>query len=172
MPQRRFNSIERIERPLIFGTEIDPSRRSTTRQGMPAMPSSIDSTRPTGPPPAIRTGIASELMTRTVRWASAPVNDGHRPITACLFLGALRALCGPALHSAREAGTISVRTNADERGGTGMAELRDKFAASNVIAMWDQELRPNLPLLPSHIWRWQEMNPLIGESAKAVNMDD
>ena len=53
-----------------------------------------------------------------------------------------------------------------------MAELRDKFAASNVIAMWDQELRPNLPLVPAHIWRWQEMNPLIGEAAGAVNMDD
>jgi len=53
-----------------------------------------------------------------------------------------------------------------------MAELRDKFAASNVIAMWDQELRPNLPLVPAHIWHWQEMNPLIGEAAGAVNMDD
>ncbi len=53
-----------------------------------------------------------------------------------------------------------------------MAELRDKFAASNVIAMWDQELRPNLPVVPAHIWRWHEMNPLIGEAANAVNMED
>src|SRR5665213_3387431 len=57
-------------------------------------------------------------------------------------------------------------------GRTAMAELRDKFAASNVIAMWDQELRPNLPLVPAHIWHWQDMNPLIGEAAGAVNMDD
>ncbi|HLI20472.1 MAG TPA: cupin domain-containing protein [Stellaceae bacterium] len=53
-----------------------------------------------------------------------------------------------------------------------MAELRDKFEAANVIAMWDQELRPNLPLVPSHIWRWKDVNPLIGEAANAVTMED
>jgi len=53
-----------------------------------------------------------------------------------------------------------------------MADLRDKFQAANVTAMWDQEPRSNLPLVPSHIWRWQEMDPLVGESAEAVDMED
>ena len=53
-----------------------------------------------------------------------------------------------------------------------MAELRDKFEAANIIAMWDQELRPNLPLVPSHIWHWNEMTPLLDQSAKEVSMDD
>jgi gentisate 1,2-dioxygenase len=53
-----------------------------------------------------------------------------------------------------------------------MAELRDKFQAANVVAMWEQELRPVVPLLPSYIWRWEDMNPLIGESATAVSMDN
>src|SRR5215813_7386857 len=120
MPQRRFNSIERIERPLIFGTEIEPSRRSTTRQGMPAMPSSIASASPTGPPPAIKTGIGSPLIERTVRWASAPVNDGHRPIVFshavpdCFWLG-------------KPEQSVFGRTQIS--GEDGMADLRDKFAA-------------------------------------------
>lgn len=53
-----------------------------------------------------------------------------------------------------------------------MAELRDKFQAANVIPMWEQQLRPNPPLVPPRIWRWQQMNSLIGESAKAVNMHE
>lgn len=53
-----------------------------------------------------------------------------------------------------------------------MTDLREKFAASNVIAMWEQELRPNRPHVPSHIWRWPAMNPLIGDAAASVNMDD
>ncbi len=53
-----------------------------------------------------------------------------------------------------------------------MTELREKFAASNVIAMWEQELRPNRPHVASHLWRWAAMNPLIGEAAGAVNMTD
>lgn len=53
-----------------------------------------------------------------------------------------------------------------------MTDLRAKFDAANVLAMWDQELRPNRPLTASHIWRWQAMNPLIGDAASAVNMED
>lgn len=53
-----------------------------------------------------------------------------------------------------------------------MTDLRAKFAASNVLAMWDQELRPNRPHMPSHLWQWNAMNPLIGEAASAVNMED
>src|SRR5579863_4375259 len=64
------------------------------------------------------------------------------------------------------------RNDTPKAGGKFMAELRDKFEAANVIAMWDQELRPNLPLVPSHIWRWQDVNPLIGDAANAVNMED
>ena len=53
-----------------------------------------------------------------------------------------------------------------------MTALREKFAASNVIAMWDQELRPNRPHVPSHIWHWAAMSPLLGDAAGAVNMVD
>ena len=53
-----------------------------------------------------------------------------------------------------------------------MTDLQDKFAAANVIAMWEQELRPNRPAVSSHIWHWADMNPLINEAASAVNMDD
>src|SRR6185437_4114168 len=163
MPQRRLNSIERIERPLILGIEMVPSRRSTTRHSMPAMPSSIASASPTGPPPAIRTGSGAPLMARTVRWASSSVNDGYQPIAA-----AARSSIAFGARSRDNQYSDETRNS----GRNGMAELRDKFAASNVIAMWDQELRPTLPLVPSHIWRWQEVNPLIGEAANAVNMDD
>lgn len=53
-----------------------------------------------------------------------------------------------------------------------MTDLRAKFAASNVIAMWEQELRPNRPHVASHIWHWQAMSPLLGDAASAVNMSD
>ena len=53
-----------------------------------------------------------------------------------------------------------------------MTELREKFAAANVLAMWEQELRPNRPATPAHIWHWQAMDPLIGAAAGAVNMQD
>lgn len=53
-----------------------------------------------------------------------------------------------------------------------MAGLRERFAASNVVAMWDQELRPNLPAVPAHLWRWREVEPLLGEAVNAVTMDD
>lgn len=53
-----------------------------------------------------------------------------------------------------------------------MTDLRAKFEAANVLAMWEQELRPNRPLTPPHIWRWQAMNPLINDAAAAVNMED
>lgn len=53
-----------------------------------------------------------------------------------------------------------------------MSELRTRFAASNVIAMWEQELRPNLPLVSPHIWPWRDMNPLIDAATGAVSMDD
>jgi gentisate 1,2-dioxygenase len=53
-----------------------------------------------------------------------------------------------------------------------MSDLRARFDAANVLAMWEQELRPNRPLVPAHIWRWQAMAPLIGEAAGAVTMDD
>lgn len=56
--------------------------------------------------------------------------------------------------------------------GDAMTDLREKFAASNVIAMWEQELRPNRPHVAAHLWRWAAMNPLIGEAAGAVNMID
>jgi gentisate 1,2-dioxygenase len=56
--------------------------------------------------------------------------------------------------------------------GDAMTGLREKFAASNVIAMWDQELRPNRPHVAAHLWRWAAMNPLIDEAAGAVNMID
>src|SRR5690242_16990238 len=59
-----------------------------------------------------------------------------------------------------------------DQGVDAMTELREKFAASNVIAMWDQELRPNRPHLPTHIWHWTAMSPLLGEAAGAVNMVD
>jgi gentisate 1,2-dioxygenase len=53
-----------------------------------------------------------------------------------------------------------------------MTDLQDKFAAANVVAMWEQELRPNRPSSTAHIWRWRDIDPLIGEAASAVNMDD
>jgi len=53
-----------------------------------------------------------------------------------------------------------------------MTKLREKFAAANVAAMWEQELRPNRPAAPAHIWRWQAMNPLIADAAGAVTMED
>ncbi len=53
-----------------------------------------------------------------------------------------------------------------------MSNLKDKFAAANVIAMWEQELHANRPVIPGHVWHWSQMNPLIGEAADAVNMDD
>lgn len=53
-----------------------------------------------------------------------------------------------------------------------MTDLRDKFAAANVLAMWEQELRPNRPLVAPQIWRWQAMNPLIDDAVTATDMDD
>ena len=53
-----------------------------------------------------------------------------------------------------------------------MTDLHDKLAAVNVLAMWEQELRPNRPLVTSQIWRWQAMTPLIDDAVSATNMDD
>jgi gentisate 1,2-dioxygenase len=53
-----------------------------------------------------------------------------------------------------------------------VTDLREKFAASNVMAMWDQELRPNRPHMPSHLWHWPAMSPLLDDAAGAVNMHD
>ncbi len=53
-----------------------------------------------------------------------------------------------------------------------MTDLRTKFAASNVIAMWEQELRPNRPHMTSHVWHWPAMSPLLDDAAGAVTMQD
>ncbi len=53
-----------------------------------------------------------------------------------------------------------------------MSDLREKFKAASVIAMWDQELRPNRPHMPAHVWHWNAMDPLIDAAAGAVNMTD
>lgn len=53
-----------------------------------------------------------------------------------------------------------------------MTDLRAKFAAADVLAMWDQELRPNRPHMPSHVWHWPAMSPLLDDAAGAVTMHE
>src|SRR5215471_5206693 len=59
MPQRRMCSQVRVLARLVVGKSTLPSVCSTTRQRMPRQANSMASARPTGPAPAMRTGMRS-----------------------------------------------------------------------------------------------------------------
>src|ERR687891_1853624 len=64
MPQRRRCSHVRVLTRLVVGNSTLPPPCSTRIQEMPRHASSLASAKPTGPPPAMSTGVRFEPLSR------------------------------------------------------------------------------------------------------------
>src|SRR5262245_22922344 len=79
IPQRRQNSIVRTFTSFILGVLIRPSVCSTRTHLIPRQPRSAASASPTGPPPAISTGVSRTefILTLYLRYQSVQEKEAH-----------------------------------------------------------------------------------------------
>ncbi len=59
-----------------------------------------------------------------------------------------------------------------EAGGPPEDEFHAAMRRNSVSALWERAPRPNTADEIAHVWRWDEMEPLIGGAVEATGMDD
>ena len=53
-----------------------------------------------------------------------------------------------------------------------MDDFHAKMSQANVLALWEQDQRHNLPAEPTHLWRWGAVSPLLDEAVAATDMNN